>query len=63
MLGPLYTLKTLLCGLNSFTFLYIYGFTVLITEQSSCLKKILALDEAEQKVRVKSADILNVSWS
>jgi len=28
-------------------------------EQSSCLKKILALDEAEQKVRVKSADILN----
>jgi len=28
-----------------------------IKEQSSCLKKIEALDEAEQKVRVKSADV------
>lgn len=42
---------------------YMYKFTDLTTEQNSCLKKIEALDEAEQKVRVKSAGVLKVSWS
>ena len=42
---------------------YMYKFTDLTTEQNSCLIKIEALDEAEQKVRVKSAGVLKVSWS